>query len=140
VLSILYKLRSETQQMKPPREPDLPDSQQVDNVREFSLLLEEVERSLVALKERYTQVQYDLSRQAELQQRLKQVKKQLRKTQVPMTLKVELRQIKEQLEAIEINLESQLFSWSSLKEPFWQAVRFGGLGVVVGWILKSCAG
>jgi len=58
---------------------------------------------------------------------------------MPITLKVELRQIKEQLEAIEINLESQLFSLGSLKEPFWQAVRFGGLGVVVGWILKSCA-
>jgi hypothetical protein len=55
-------------------------------------------------------------------------------------LQTELKQIKEQLETIELNLESQLFSWGSLKEPFWQAVRFGGLGVVIGWILKSCAG
>ncbi|MGL4619237.1 MAG: DUF2203 domain-containing protein, partial [Chroococcidiopsis sp.] len=45
-----------------------------------------------------------------------------------------------QLETIEVNLESQLFSWGSLKAPFWQAVRFGGLGVIVGWILKSFTG
>ncbi|GAC1482640.1 MAG: hypothetical protein NVS2B14_21410 [Chamaesiphon sp.] len=50
-----------------------------------------------------------------------------------------MKQIQDQIETLEVNLESQLFSWGSLKEPFWQAVRFGGLGVVVGWILKSCA-
>ncbi len=125
--------------MQPPPEPSQPDPPQIDPLREFSLSLREVERSLIALKERYTQVQHDLRRQAQLRQRFDQVNKELRKTQVPITLKVELRRIKEQLEALEINLESQLFSWDSLKEPFWQAVRFGGLGVVVGWILKSCA-
>lgn len=125
--------------MPPPQEPFDPDVQREDIEREFSLSLEDVERSLVALKQRYAQVQNDRQRQAELQQRLKQVKKELRNNHLPQ-LKVELRQIKEQLEALEINLESQLFSWGSLQEPFWQAVRFGGLGFVVGWILKSCAG
>lgn len=131
--------------MKPPQEPylpsdsDHPDEHAVDLEAELKSSLEDVERSLVALKQRYAQVQHDQQRQAQLGQRLNQVKKQLRKNQLPQ-LKVELRQIKEQLEVIEINLESQLFSWGSLKEPFWQAVRFGGLGVVVGWILKSCAG
>lgn len=125
--------------MPPPQEPFEPDVQREDIEREFSLSLEDVERSLVALKQRYAQVQNDRQRQAELQQRLKQVKKELRNNHLPQ-LKVELRQIKEQLEALEINLESQLFSWGSLQEPFWQAVRFGGLGFVVGWILKSCAG
>lgn len=125
--------------MPPPQEPFEPDGQREDIEREFSLSLEDVERSLVALKQRYAQVQNDRQRQAELQQRLKQVKKELRNNHLPQ-LKVELKQIKEQLEALEINLESQLFSWGSLQEPFWQAVRFGGLGFVVGWILKSCAG
>ena len=125
--------------MQPSQEPDptQPDPQQGD-IGEFEQSLLDVEQSLVALKQRYTQVQQDLRRQADLQQRAIQVGQELRKNQLPQ-LKVELRQIKEQLEAIEINLESQLFSWGSLKEPFWQAVRFGGLGVVVGWILKSCA-
>jgi hypothetical protein len=125
--------------MQPPQEPFEPDVQREDIEREFSLSLEDVERSLVALKQRYAQVQNDRQRQAELQQRLKQVKKELRNNHLPQ-LKVELKQIKEQIEALEINLESQLFSWGSLQEPFWQAVRFGGLGFVVGWILKSCAG
>jgi hypothetical protein len=125
--------------MQPPQEPFEPDAQREDVEREFSLSLEDVERSLVALKQRYAQVQNDRQRQAELQQRLKQVKKELRNNHLPQ-LKVELKQIKEQIEALEINLESQLFSWGSLQEPFWQAVRFGGLGFVVGWILKSCAG
>jgi hypothetical protein len=128
--------------MQPPQKPDQPSPTQPDSVDlgEFERSLADVEQSLVALKQRYTQVQQDLRRQAELQQRAIQVGQELSKTQMSITLKAELRQIKEQLEAIEISLESQLFSWGSLKEPFWQAVRFGGLGVVVGWILKSCTG
>jgi len=101
--------------------------------------LSEVERSLQALKERYAQVQRDRQRQAELQQRREQVRRELRQSSNRQALQAELKQIKEQLETIELNLESQLFSWGSLKEPFWQAVRFGGLGIVIGWILKSCA-
>ena len=129
--------------MNLPQEPSEPNSiqpnAQLGDLGEFSLLLADVERSLVALKQRYTQVQQDLKRQAELQQRLKQVKPELRRNHIS-ELKVELQQIKEQLETIEINLESQMFSWGSLREPFWQAIRFGGLGVIVGWILKSYAG
>lgn len=125
--------------MKLPQEPSEPDFQQVDSNQEFERSLTDVERALVELKQRYAQVQQDLKRQAALGQRYNQVKKEQRKNHEP-SLKVELRQIKEQLEGLEVNLESQLFSWGSLKEPFWQAVRFGGLGVVLGWILKSCAG
>ena len=118
--------------MQPSQQPSEPDAQ-LNN--EFEQSLADVERSLFALKERYAQVQQDRQRQAELQQRLKQVNKQLHHKQSPQ-LKAQLKQIQQQLEAIEVNLESQLFSWGSLKEPFWQAVRFGGIGVVVGWILK----
>jgi hypothetical protein len=79
-------------------------------------------------------------RQAELQHRREQIKKSLRQDSNRQNLKAELKQIQEQLETIELNLESRLFSWGSLKEPFWQAVRFGGLGIIIGWILKSYAG
>lgn len=116
--------------MKPPQEPLEPHP---DALTEIARDLFEVERSLLALKQRYNQVQTDLQRQAQLQQRLKQ----LDASRLPN--KAELRHIKQQLEAIEVNLESQLFSWGSWKEPFWQAVRFGGLGIIVGWILKSCS-
>lgn len=97
--------------------------------------LEELEQTLLTLKERYAQVQADKITQAQLQQRLKH----LRNSQ-ESGIKTEIRHIKQQLEALEVNLESQLFTWGSLKEPFWQAIRFGGMGVIIGWILKSYIG
>jgi chromosome segregation ATPase len=119
-----------------PQERSQPES----GTAEFEQALAEAERSLQALKERYAQVQRDRQQQAQLQQRQEQIRKQLRQTRSRQALKAELKHVQDQLETIEFNLESQLFSWGSLKEPFWQAVRFGGLGIVVGWILKSCAG
>ncbi|MEW6495635.1 MAG: DUF2203 domain-containing protein [Cyanobacteriota bacterium] len=107
---------------------------------EFEQALSEVEQNLQALKERYEQVRRDRDRLAELQHRREQIRPSLHQSSNRQALQAELKQIKEQLETIELNLESRLFSWKSIREPFWQAVRFGGLGVVMGWILKSCAG
>lgn len=117
-------------------EPNQPDS----DADEFEQALSEVEQSLQSLRERYAQVQRDRTLRTELQHRREQLRKELRHTSNRQALQDDLKQIKDQLETLELNLESQLFSWGSLKEPFWQAVRFGGLGIVVGWILKSCAG
>lgn len=119
---------------------DWDQNQQHPDADEFEQVLSEVERSLEALKERYAQVQRDQQRQAQLQHRREQIRQSPRQIRNQPALKAELRQIKEQLETIELNLESRLFSWSALKEPFWQAVRFGGLGIAIGWLLKSCAG
>jgi len=110
---------------------------------EFERVLSEVESSLQSIKERYAQVKRDRTSQGELQQRRDHINRELRRSgnrQNRQVLQTELKQIKEQLATIELNLESRLFSWGSLREPFWQAVRFGGLGVVIGWMLKSCAG
>ena len=60
--------------MQSPQEPDLFDLQSED---ELIRSLLDTERSLIALKERYAQVRQDQQRQAELQQRLKQVKREL---------------------------------------------------------------
>lgn len=106
---------------------------------ELDQLLLTVERSLVALKERHSQVRRDRQHQAELQQRLQQTQAEWHRTHVPQ-LRAELHQIEKELDTLEVALESQLLTWGSFREVFWQAVRFGGLGVVVGWILKSCAG
>ncbi|AFZ22599.1 hypothetical protein Cylst_0224 [Cylindrospermum stagnale PCC 7417] len=120
--------------MKPPKEtqPHLENPEP-----DFEAELDEVERSLVALKERYAQVQRDRLQKAEWQQQRHQL--QQHKYQTP-EIKAELKHIQQQLQVLEINLESQLFSWGSFKKPFWQIVRFGGLGVIIGWILKSCTG
>lgn len=128
-----------------PQEPDAEltqaDESSATFEQEFEQEVQELERSLQSLKERYTQIQDDQSRQNDLQQRLDQVQRDLRRTrsqEIRQELQAELKQIRQQLDALEVALESRLLSWNSLKDVFWQAVRFGGLGVVVGWILKSC--
>lgn len=106
---------------------------------ELAQALAEVEHNLAAVKERYSQVQYYQKRKVELQHRLEEVRPEVRR-QKTHKLREELQQIQTELETIELNLESSLFGWNSIKEPFWQALRFGGLGIVIGWLLKSCAG
>ncbi|PAX59667.1 hypothetical protein [Brunnivagina elsteri] len=99
---------------------------------EFEQGLEEIEQALVALRERYQQVECDRNLQDELQQRTSE----LNQSKLP-EMKAELKHIQQQLEVLEINLESRLFSWRSIKDPFWQIIRFSGLGVIIGWLLKS---
>ncbi len=94
---------------------------------EFEQAFAEVESLLQNLKERYLQIRTAKQHRTELQQRLHQ-------------LQAELRQVKETLEALEVDLESRLFSWSSQREVFWQVVRFVGLGIVVGLAFKACTG
>lgn len=133
--------------MKSPEEPSNPDRSPLDprsrkaeeDEQEFARSLAEVDRSLQALKERYAQVERDRTRQQELQHRIEEVRQDLRR-QRSRQLQAELHELKQQVEMLEVSLESSLFSFSSLKEPFWQAVRFAGIGIAIGWLLKSCAG
>jgi glutamyl/glutaminyl-tRNA synthetase len=106
---------------------------------DFESALQAIEQDLQTLKARYIQVQADQQRQQNLQQQLGQTEQALRRHRSSKVLQTELKQIRQQLEELEVALESQLFSWSGLREVFWQAVRFGGIGVVIGWVLKSCA-
>ncbi|MEB3341903.1 DUF2203 domain-containing protein [Okeania sp.] len=106
---------------------------------ELAQALAQVELTLTAVKERYSQVQYYQQRKLELQHRLEEIRPEIRRDKT-RKLREELQQIQTELETIELNLESSLFGWHSIKEPFWQAVRFGGLGIVIGWLLKSWAG
>jgi cytochrome c biogenesis factor len=117
--------------MKHPQPPSEPSGEE-NELSEFENELLELERSLFALKDRFFQVETDQELQAELQQRLQE----LEENQLP-EMKVELKLIQQQLEVLEINLESRLFTWRSVKQPFWQVIRFGGLGVILGWLLKS---
>lgn len=105
--------------MQPP-----PPSEQSpeDGDREFEGELLEAQRSLDALRERYARVRNSQQQKGTLQRRLEE-------------LQQELRDVKQQLEVLEVELESRLFSWMHLKEPFWQVIRFGGLGMVIGWLL-----
>lgn len=105
--------------------------------------LQRVEQSLLSLKARYAQIQTDQERQRDLQHRHRQHQHQLRHTRSRTDRRIlqqDLQHLQNELDALEVDLESQLFSWSGLREVFWQAVRFGGIGVVIGWVLKTLVG
>jgi hypothetical protein len=103
----------------------------------FEEAIAKAETSLENLKQRYNQVKEDQLKQEELQERKESLQEQLKDNISGESLKTELNYLEKELEELELRLESSLFSWSSVIEPFWQAVRFGGIGVVIGWILKS---
>lgn len=115
--------------MSPP-DTDGPMSEELD----FEQELAKVERSLEDLKQRYTQVKQDQETQAQLQQRKQELQQQLQQSPAK-DLKAELKAIDNQLDELQLNLESKLFTWGSLREAFWQIVRFSGLGIVIGWFL-----
>ncbi|MBE9029935.1 hypothetical protein IQ266_09370 [filamentous cyanobacterium LEGE 11480] len=92
----------------------------------FDQMLQNLDQNVVKLKERYAQVQSDQARQTELQNRQAEIA-------TNPELKVELEKIETELNELEVRLESQLFSWDSWKQYFWQTVRFVGLGVAIGW-------
>lgn len=47
----------------------------------------------------------------------------------------EVIRLQEAADNFEMELASRVVSWQHLQEPFWQAVRFGGLGLLLGWVL-----
>jgi len=119
--------------MNSPTDAPTPDEADIEQT------LAEIERSLEQFRSRYAQVKRDLDEQAELQNQLRQAKADYRRQRTPV-LRQEVRQIQQRLEELEITLESQLVSWGWVRETFWQVIRFGGLGIVLGWLLRSWAG
>jgi len=93
----------------------------------------DLEDQLATFKARYLQVQQDQAEKLTLQERQQILK---RSPNNPQT-RAELAAITQRLEELEFHLESNLLSWRSMKALFWQAVRFLGLGILIGWWLRS---
>lgn len=115
-----------------------PGSSPDETPDEFATALQEVDASLDALRQRHAQVIAAQAQRSELRAQYNRTQSELSRHRTKQ-LQEELKAIKKKLEELEIVLESQLFSWSSLKEPFWMAVRFGGVGIVLGWVLRAIA-
>lgn len=94
---------------------------------------------LEQIKQRHQQIINDRQRKDELIARKEEIKTLKAENNPPDSWKSELKYIEEELDAIEVRLESELLKWSSLSEPFWQIVRFVGIGIIIGWILKTMA-
>ena len=115
-----------------------PESAPPSSTDELAQAIEELERSVAALRQRYTVVEAAQAEQQELRVRINRAQSELRQHRTKH-VQDELKALQTRMEELELTLESQLFSWSSLKEPFWQAIRFGGIGVVLGWVLHKMA-
>ena len=102
--------------------------------REIAKVLTEVGQSLEELRNRYLQVKQDWQRRAELVKHKQELQQKKVNNLEREPIKTELRDLEQQISELEINLESVL-----LPDLFWQAVRFSGLGIVIGWVLKSLA-
>ncbi|MDJ0900303.1 MAG: hypothetical protein QNJ55_15980 [Xenococcus sp. MO_188.B8] len=102
--------------------------------REIAKVLTEVGQSLEELRNRYLQVKQDWQRRAELVKYKQELQQKKANNLEREPIKTELRDLEQQISELEINLESVL-----LPDLFWQAVRFSGLGIVIGWVLKSLA-
>ncbi len=102
--------------------------------------LAELERSLTELKNRYAEITQAEQAMPDLRLALNAHERQLKKHRHDPELRAEIQRIKTEMERLEVILESHLLNWSSLRDLFWMAVRFGGLGIIIGWLLRSCAG
>lgn len=119
---------------------------------EFVEAIREVETDLDRLKERYRQITDARRQKTELEEELDRQEREYGDNPLP-ALETELTAIKQRIQEIAVILESDLLDNEEsrrlyaeilrrnlLGEVFWQIVRFGGIGVLFGWVLKSCAG
>lgn len=119
---------------------------------EFETELQELEESLEALKSRFLEFKRQHRDASALEERIQAVEGEWHAKHLP-ELEKELNTLKTQLQEAQVNLESALLSNNELKqlffealkqgligEVFWQIVRFGGLGILLGWMLKSWGG
>jgi hypothetical protein len=117
--------------------PDRPDPD-----LEIDRAIAETEELLAQLKQRCEQVRIAQADLNPLTKQRQQLKKQLKSNQQAewrdrQAIKEELAQIESRLMEIAIELESGLITWQSFREPFWQILRFGGVGIILGWYLRA---
>jgi hypothetical protein len=117
---------------------------------EIDQAIAEVEELLSQVKQRYEQIRIAQADLTPLTQQQRELQKQLKSSQVNslaqaqwrdrQALKEELAAVEQRLTEISVELESRLISWQSFREPFWQILRFGGVGIILGYYLKALAG
>lgn len=105
------------------REPHLPSDEELTS---FERTLKETADEFLLLRDRFFAIR-----------RAKAKYKQAISRDLSALPTEELAQMQDHIEALKLTLESHLLSWRERQEPFWQIVRFVGLGLVLGWILRG---
>jgi septal ring factor EnvC (AmiA/AmiB activator) len=107
----------------------------VDETIEFDREIAQLEQTLSALKQRQAEIGFARQEQIVLERQRNELK---HKGSKRPEVQQELAQIRSRLEQLELTLESRLLNeWKLMWEPFWQAVRFGGLGIAIGWFIST---
>jgi hypothetical protein len=110
-------------------------SLQGDYATEFDREIAELEQKISALKHRQADTLLAAQEQVVLVRQRNELKQ--RSGNSP-AVKQELQLIRSRLDELDLALESRLLNeWELMWEPFWQAVRFGGLGIAIGWFIAS---
>jgi hypothetical protein len=108
---------------------------QGDYVDEFDREIAELEAAIFALKHRQADTQIAAQEQVVLTRQRNELKQ---KGSNHPDVKQELQLIRSRLAELDLTLESRLLNeWKLMWEPFWQAVRFGGLGIMIGWFIAN---
>jgi O6-methylguanine-DNA--protein-cysteine methyltransferase len=111
---------------------------------EIEQTLDELEESLFSLREAYIQSRQDEQQQRELRQQKRELRKKGKqegsKDSKKDPIKLELRSIEQQMADLDNKIASRFVDISIFQDRFWQIVRFTGLGIVIGWFLKTVAG
>lgn len=107
---------------------DPTDRPQAAELAQFETALKETAKDFLALRDRYFEV-----KQAQQQ------RTELRATAATLP-QAERQRLQKQIDALEETLESKILTWEMVQDPFWQALRFGGLGLVLGWFLRGWVG
>ncbi|MGR3275863.1 hypothetical protein ACSYAD_12195 [Acaryochloris marina NIES-2412] len=110
---------------------------------EFPTALTEAENTLQQIRDRYLEIKTAQAEQAQLEKKLADVQTDMSaKAQTEQNLaalQTELEQIQDQIHTLGMTLESQLWKWHDLKEPFWQFIRYFGLGFAVAVVIHKFA-
>ncbi|MEL6938633.1 MAG: hypothetical protein AAFO84_05505 [Cyanobacteria bacterium J06598_1] len=108
------------------RAPHLPDDAELAS---FEAELKETADEFLLLRDRFFAIR-----------RAKAKYEQITSRDLSQLPAEELAQMQDRVEALKVTLESQLLSWREVQEPFWQVIRFVGLGLVAGWFLHKYLG
>jgi hypothetical protein len=111
------------------------NTQPVDEISELDREIAELEQTLSAIKHRHADTQLAAQEQVVLNRQRNELK---HKGSSTPEVKQELKLIRSRLSELDLTLESRLLNeWRLMWEPFWQAVRFGGLGIIIGWVMAN---
>ncbi len=106
-----------------------------EDADEFDREIAELEAAIFALKHRHADTQLAAQEQVVLTRQQNELKQKGRNRP---EVKQEFQMIRSRLAELDLILESRLLNeWKLMWEPFWQAVRFGGLGIAIGWFLAA---